>query len=319
MIRTKNNTSVRGFTIVELLIVIVVIGILAVVTVVAYNGIQSRARSANAQSALSQINKRLAAYMVEYSAYPDQSTFSNLFPNTTTSYQYTGTASSYCVTATNGTTDYKADSTATQPAAGACPGHGTSGLPAITNNSYNPSIESATTGYTVPTYGTGGVGNFSRDATQGYVGTASLKMTWTTSATGANAGLITPAITVTAGNTYTYSVYLKPSKSVSVYPAVRYYTLPGGSGTSSDSTASTVVIPAGSWTRVSNTVTIPAGNQSAGFRLGLNTLFAAGDTVNADANMMTDGASLYTYADGNSSGWIWTGAADTTTSYGPQL
>ena len=33
-----------GFTIVELLIVIVVIGILAAITIVAYNGIQSRAR-----------------------------------------------------------------------------------------------------------------------------------------------------------------------------------------------------------------------------------------------------------------------------------
>ena len=34
----------RGFTIVELLIVIVVIGVLAAITIVAYNGIQSRAR-----------------------------------------------------------------------------------------------------------------------------------------------------------------------------------------------------------------------------------------------------------------------------------
>ena len=36
-----------GFTIVELLIVIVVIGILAAITIVAYNGIQDRAKSSN--------------------------------------------------------------------------------------------------------------------------------------------------------------------------------------------------------------------------------------------------------------------------------
>jgi general secretion pathway protein G len=35
-----------GFTIVELLIVIVVIGILAAITIVAYNGVQNRAKTA---------------------------------------------------------------------------------------------------------------------------------------------------------------------------------------------------------------------------------------------------------------------------------
>lgn len=39
------NKNVRGFTIVELLIVTVVIAILAAITVIAYNGIQERARS----------------------------------------------------------------------------------------------------------------------------------------------------------------------------------------------------------------------------------------------------------------------------------
>ena len=35
----------KGFTIVELLIVIVIIGILAAITIVAYNGIQQRAQT----------------------------------------------------------------------------------------------------------------------------------------------------------------------------------------------------------------------------------------------------------------------------------
>ncbi len=39
---TKQTKS-RGFTIVELLIVIVIIAILAAITIVAYNGIQNRA------------------------------------------------------------------------------------------------------------------------------------------------------------------------------------------------------------------------------------------------------------------------------------
>ncbi len=43
-----------GFTIVELLIVIVVIGILAAITIVAYNGVQQRARDAAPKSDLRQ-------------------------------------------------------------------------------------------------------------------------------------------------------------------------------------------------------------------------------------------------------------------------
>jgi prepilin-type N-terminal cleavage/methylation domain-containing protein len=41
------NKQQSGFTIVELLIVIVVIAILAAITVVAYNGIQDRARNSS--------------------------------------------------------------------------------------------------------------------------------------------------------------------------------------------------------------------------------------------------------------------------------
>lgn len=51
-----------GFTIVELLIVIVVIGILAAITIVAYNGVQSRARDVKRKSDVAQIAKGLKAW-----------------------------------------------------------------------------------------------------------------------------------------------------------------------------------------------------------------------------------------------------------------
>jgi prepilin-type N-terminal cleavage/methylation domain-containing protein len=48
--KSKSNRKDRGFTIVELLVVIVVIAILAAITIVAYTGITSRAKTAQAQS-----------------------------------------------------------------------------------------------------------------------------------------------------------------------------------------------------------------------------------------------------------------------------
>lgn len=71
---TKQNKS-RGFTIVELLIVIVIIAILAAITIVAYNGIQARANASAAQSAANTIQKKIEAYNALNSGYPNATTF----------------------------------------------------------------------------------------------------------------------------------------------------------------------------------------------------------------------------------------------------
>lgn len=63
-----------GFTIVELLIVVVIIAILAAVTVVAYNGIQERARSSALQTELTNAKKKLLVYGVDNASYPSSNT-----------------------------------------------------------------------------------------------------------------------------------------------------------------------------------------------------------------------------------------------------
>lgn len=79
---TLNNINTlrkdRGFTIVELLIVIVVIAILAAITIVAYNGIQNRAKATSGQNLASQIAKKSETYNTLTSVYP---TFTQLSTN----------------------------------------------------------------------------------------------------------------------------------------------------------------------------------------------------------------------------------------------
>lgn len=57
--KTWAKQKPNGFTIVELLIVIVVIGILAAITIVAYNGMQERARVQKANSDLNALVKAI--------------------------------------------------------------------------------------------------------------------------------------------------------------------------------------------------------------------------------------------------------------------
>lgn len=60
----------KGFTIVELLIVIVVIGILAALVVVTYNGIQQKARDTERKTDINAMHGQLEAYQAQNGKYP---------------------------------------------------------------------------------------------------------------------------------------------------------------------------------------------------------------------------------------------------------
>ena len=70
----RDSTKPTGFTIVELLIVIVVIAILAAITIVAYNGIQQRANNTKRIAAVKQITKLIDGYIATYGTYPSNVT-----------------------------------------------------------------------------------------------------------------------------------------------------------------------------------------------------------------------------------------------------
>jgi type IV pilus assembly protein PilA len=69
MISLKKND--KGFTIVELLIVIVVIGILALLVITTYSGIQSKARDAKRQSDLKSLQTQIEAFFSQNGYYPN--------------------------------------------------------------------------------------------------------------------------------------------------------------------------------------------------------------------------------------------------------
>ena len=67
---TTKNIKNQGFTLVELLIVIVIIAILTVVSLVAYNGLQNQAKTSAAKSAADAVAKKAELYNTAKSKYP---------------------------------------------------------------------------------------------------------------------------------------------------------------------------------------------------------------------------------------------------------
>ena len=90
-----------GFTIVELLIVIVVIGILAAIVIVAFNGVQNRAHDTAIESDLASLAKKMEVYRTDADVYPLR-TPTDLdkldFKATHTSYKDSQNNLYYCVT-----------------------------------------------------------------------------------------------------------------------------------------------------------------------------------------------------------------------------
>jgi general secretion pathway protein G len=66
----KKRKKQQGFTIVELLIVIVVIGILATLVIVTFTGIQQKARNTKRQTDINALNSHLEAFHAESGYYP---------------------------------------------------------------------------------------------------------------------------------------------------------------------------------------------------------------------------------------------------------
>jgi prepilin-type N-terminal cleavage/methylation domain-containing protein len=110
----KSWARQTGFTIVELLIVIVVIAILAAISIVAYNGIQDRAKNAVLASDLANAAKQLKIDQIDNGDYPATIAAANngsgLKASTGTNFTYevnnSANPKTFSLTANNGTLFY---------------------------------------------------------------------------------------------------------------------------------------------------------------------------------------------------------------------
>lgn len=320
----------KGFTIVELLIVIVVIGILAAITVVAYNGIQNKARTATVTTDLSGATRLLSLHEADKGAYPGTLAETNdnqgIKASAGTSYQYTATGTTFCLTATNGTISYKVSNTAMVPTAGGCAGHGVGGVAPIINLALNPSFETNYTYWSFRWYGTlGGAGTNSQATNGGFTGSGYLHKVWTAAGAATDNGFdVTPAggSVVSPGATYTLSGYMRTNRSdYGGRPGITWLDSGGATIGSSIYWGNTTTIPANTWSRLTQTATAPAGAAKARlyFSNGSSISWVIGDTLDLDAVMFTEGSAAPTYADGASTNWVWTGPAHGSTSTGPAL
>ena len=126
----KKLSAPKGFTIVELLIVVVVIAILAAITIVAYNGIREKAQISSVQSQLSQAMKKVQmAAVINNEVYPATLAGAGIEDSGGVTYQYTSdntaASKSFCITATLNQTRsyYVASNTGGTQQEGICPGH----------------------------------------------------------------------------------------------------------------------------------------------------------------------------------------------------
>jgi len=315
-----------GFTIVELLIVIVVIAILAAITIVAYNGIQNRAKQSAAQTAASQANKKILAFAIDNAdSYPlaegpngiDSLSALGIANNGDTSYQYTSSAApkSFCITATNGNQSYYISNTVSTPTSGSCAGHGVNGVAAVTNYAVNPSAAQQSMYWSTNTTNAVAV----RDAAQARTGSStSGSIRLNVAVTGSMSGQLwdgtsTPLVSVTPGETVMISAWIRSSVA-GRQAAISHRWRNNALAQVSESSSTLTTLTTG-WTRMNFSAQVPASTTLDHISFNFPQA-AASDSYWIDDVMVTKGSALLNYADGDTNGWAWNGASGVSTSRG---
>lgn len=312
--KTQRYYNRSGFTIVELLVVIVVIAILAAIVIVAYNGVSNRARTSTVISDLSAVARKFKADHAVDGQYPTSYSPSSAGTSFQVSTNNNAVPQTFCITATNGTVTYKISQDQSTPVSGGCAGHGQSGQAAVTNLVANPSFESGSSGIGVN--GSVAANNGTSSSSSAVSGSAVYRRQYTANGTQSNNGIYQQIQIDGTKQAYQASAYVRTSKPVAYRLAAERR---NASGTGIGTVNSTpVTIPANTWTRL--TLDVPVLPNMTRFTFCVyseTTTWAVNDTVEFDAFMVTEGTNTYNYADGNTQDWVWNGSVNSSTSTGP--
>lgn len=311
----------KGFTIVELLIVVVVIAILAAITIVAYNGISGRAKDSAAKSDTANAIKSLEVFKVTNSRYPTTSTEAKLSTSggNTLDYISYNAGEGFCVEYTNSNGSYYA--TNAMPAkVGVCD--------PITNLATNPSLETGNTGWAARWFGSGGSGTNAVSSAGAICGNVGWRKTWTVSGAYQDIGFqySVPGV-ITPGVEYAFSVSARAS-FVTTHRAWVSWSNSSGSAISSDnmSVYYDATTPGQARDMTFRSIA-PAGAVSAiviwgpyptmAGQPGYNNAIPVGATLDGDCVLVAISSRDAKYADGSTANWAWSGTANASTSSGP--
>lgn len=311
-----------GFTIVELLIVVVVIAILAAITIVAYNGIQNRTKASATQTTVAQAAKKIAAYAVTNNeTFPsDKTAFltaTSLSDSNGVTYDYYASTDgkNYCVSATraddsSGKFSYASTSRLGSSVPGRC----------TLNYARTPSPVGGVGPWTGYNGAGGSTPSFTADALDGRSA-----YRWTTSAAGF-AGSTTVGleytgngIAVPASATIAPSIMVRASKA-GTYRIMQFFLTSGGTNLG-DIYGPSQAVTANTWTELMNAapLTVPATAD----RMSIRAQYLSGSTwVSGDwieVTKVSTSAAQYAYGDALADGWFWMGAANSSASVGPAI
>lgn len=307
LFQPRNKVSKEGgFTIVELLIVVVVIAILAAITIVAYNGIQNRAKQSAAQSAVSQAVKKVMAHaVINADEYPATLAAADISNSGDSTYQYSvnnGTnPKTYCVTATTSGVSYYSSNAQTKPTLGSCPGHGVNGAVAITNLVKNPRGVVGMAGW----FGSLGTTTDTRDVS--YASRTDWHRFTSTSTTNKVMRLYLDLSDLENGATYTASALVANDTASPVLFSLDF----------SDQGTTSFTFAPGEVRRVY--VSGSRSSYDATFRFIDIDNIPNGSSILITDLMLTKGTTQYNFGFGGSPNWVWNGTAQSSTSTGSAL
>lgn len=311
MLNTRKHYTNSGFTIVELLIVVVVIAVLAAISIVAYNGITGRAKNAALQSELASQSKKFNIWKVQNGEqYPSDLTTARaagmLVDNSSVTYtsyiaNNTTTPANFCATASRDGTEYSISSTATSPVLGRC----------VTNLVNNPNLETTGNGY-----------SSANSATWSRLPNTTLGGNYLAQAVLPSGGTVGSGLSINwSGNLAGWTADTNYTLSLDTYSSVaRQLDLTvQGTGVVGTPGHAYVTYTAGQTRRIYANFATNA--LSGGFSINaylVRTDSAAGTLYVKNVAMFV-GSTNYAYADGNSLGWFWNGEANNSTSTGPAV